>query len=195
MGEAQDGGQRTTRALLGPAAAPTDRSGWPVRPFSGPHPRCPTPSVNAPRPVDRVPRRTADSAWAPVTQGSRWHYGGFVRTPSVTGSAPVPNDVVGGTAFVVAEARPWLEGAARRYPYSYALVDVETSGLDPAKDRIVQIAVAHVSSHGVLQRTWSTLLGPGLRSGAGEDPWTDTRTPRGRSSIPVGDGRAGTATQ
>jgi DNA polymerase-3 subunit epsilon len=49
---------------------------------------------------------------------------------------------------MVVEARPWLESVASRYPYEYALVDVETTGLDPAKDRIIQIAVAHVSAHG-----------------------------------------------
>ncbi|GAA1041700.1 hypothetical protein GCM10009557_66020 [Virgisporangium ochraceum] len=61
---------------------------------------------------------------------------------------------------MVVEARPWLENVAGRYPYEYALVDVETTGLNPAEDRIIQVAVAHVSSHGVLQRTWSTLIDP-----------------------------------
>ena len=61
---------------------------------------------------------------------------------------------------MVVEARPWLENVAGRYPYEYALVDVETTGLNPATDRIIQVAVAHVSSHGVLQRTWSTLIDP-----------------------------------
>jgi DNA polymerase-3 subunit epsilon len=61
---------------------------------------------------------------------------------------------------VVVDARPWLESVAGRYPYEYALVDVETTGLNPATDRIIQVAVAHVSSHGVLQRTWSTLIDP-----------------------------------
>src|SRR5689334_870213 len=66
---------------------------------------------------------------------------------------------------MVAEARPWLESPAQRYPFDYALVDVETTGLDPAGDRIVQIAVAQVSSHGVLQRSWSTLIDPGRDPG------------------------------
>jgi DNA polymerase-3 subunit epsilon len=66
---------------------------------------------------------------------------------------------------VVVEARPWSESVAGRYPYEYALVDVETTGLNPAEDRIVQVAVAHVSSHGVLQRTWSTLVDPGRDPG------------------------------
>jgi DNA polymerase III subunit epsilon len=67
--------------------------------------------------------------------------------------------------FMVVEARPWLESVARRYPYDYALVDVETTGLDPAKDRIIQIAVAQVSAYGVTQHTWSRVIDPGCDPG------------------------------
>ncbi|GIJ44302.1 hypothetical protein Val02_11880 [Virgisporangium aliadipatigenens] len=63
------------------------------------------------------------------------------------------------------EAGPFLPEAARRYPHDYALVDVETTGLNPDQDRIIQIAIAHVGSHGVLQRTWSTLVNPGCEPG------------------------------
>lgn len=66
---------------------------------------------------------------------------------------------------MVVEARPWLENVAKRYPHEYALVDVETTGLDPAKDRIIQIAVAHVSAHGVTQHTWSKVINPGCDPG------------------------------
>jgi DNA polymerase III subunit epsilon len=85
-----------------------------------------------------------------VTARACWHYG------------DVPLTCLGDSEcrIVVVEARPWLESVAGRYPYEYALVDVETTGLNPAQDRIIQVAVAHVSAHGVLQRTWSTLIDP-----------------------------------
>ncbi len=44
---------------------------------------------------------------------------------------------------------------AHRYPYGYAVVDVETSGLSAASDRVLQVAVAHlilVSAYWMLTR-------------------------------------------
>ena len=44
----------------------------------------------------------------------------------------------------------------------YAVVDVETTGLFPGgTDRIVEVAVVHVSPGGERERSWSTLLNPG----------------------------------
>lgn len=44
----------------------------------------------------------------------------------------------------------------------YAVVDVETTGLFPGgSDRIVEVAVVHVSPGGERERSWSTLLNPG----------------------------------
>jgi len=44
----------------------------------------------------------------------------------------------------------------------YAVVDVETTGLFPGgTDRIVEVAVVHVSPDGEPERSWSTLLNPG----------------------------------
>lgn len=54
---------------------------------------------------------------------------------------------------------------SQRYPHGYAVVDVETTGLDPAADRVLQIAVAHLRADGVLERTWTTLLDPGVDPG------------------------------
>lgn len=43
----------------------------------------------------------------------------------------------------------------------YAVVDVETTGLFPGgQDRIVEVAVVHVSSTGELEGSWTTLLNP-----------------------------------
>nr|WP_246241942.1 exonuclease domain-containing protein [Flexivirga aerilata] len=54
---------------------------------------------------------------------------------------------------------------AEQYPHSYAAVDVETTGLDPARDRILQIAVSQMRSDGVLERSWSSLVDPGCDPG------------------------------
>lgn len=44
----------------------------------------------------------------------------------------------------------------------YAVVDVETTGLFPGgSDRIVEVAVVHVSPDGERERSWTTLLNPG----------------------------------
>jgi DNA polymerase-3 subunit epsilon len=43
----------------------------------------------------------------------------------------------------------------------YTVVDVETTGLSPTThDRIVELAVVYVSSQGVIQDRWSTLINP-----------------------------------
>lgn len=44
----------------------------------------------------------------------------------------------------------------------YAVVDVETTGLFPGgTDRIIEVAVVHVSPDGERERSWTTLLNPG----------------------------------
>jgi DNA polymerase-3 subunit epsilon len=54
---------------------------------------------------------------------------------------------------------------ARRYPYGYALVDVETSGLRAASDRVLQVAVTQMAADGGIESSWSTLLDPGCDPG------------------------------
>lgn len=57
-------------------------------------------------------------------------------------------------------------GIGFRYPLSYAVVDVETTGLAVSRgDRVVQIAVMQVDSHGRVERSWSTLVDPGRDPG------------------------------
>jgi DNA polymerase III subunit epsilon len=60
---------------------------------------------------------------------------------------------------------PLPDGVVQRYPHNYALVDVETTGLNPRSDRVLQVAVAHLGPNGVMQRSWSSLLNPGCDPG------------------------------
>ncbi|RFU19920.1 TerD family protein [Geodermatophilus marinus] len=54
---------------------------------------------------------------------------------------------------------------ARRYPFGYAVVDVETSGLSAASDRVLQVAVTQMAADGAVESSWSTLLDPGCDPG------------------------------
>jgi DNA polymerase III epsilon subunit-like protein len=44
----------------------------------------------------------------------------------------------------------------------YAVLDLETTGLDPARSRIVEIAVVHVDGKGARGPAWHTLVDPGI---------------------------------
>ncbi|WP_170225049.1 exonuclease domain-containing protein [Nocardioides albertanoniae] len=48
----------------------------------------------------------------------------------------------------------------------YAVLDVETTGLDPYRDRVIQVAIRQISADGVTESVWETLVNPG----AGVDP-------------------------
>lgn len=47
----------------------------------------------------------------------------------------------------------------------FNVVDVETTGLHPDKDRIIEIAVVHVDPQGTITERWSTLINPGTDVG------------------------------
>ena len=49
--------------------------------------------------------------------------------------------------------------------YQFALVDVETTGLNARSDRVVQIAVRQLDRYGATQQTWHTLVDPGCDPG------------------------------
>jgi len=42
----------------------------------------------------------------------------------------------------------------------YAVIDVETTGLAPRQNRVIEVAVVDVSADGAVERSWSTLLNP-----------------------------------
>lgn len=48
---------------------------------------------------------------------------------------------------------------------SYAVIDVETTGFSPQRDRIVEIAIVQVSEQGKVQDVWSTLINPDQPTG------------------------------
>ena len=48
----------------------------------------------------------------------------------------------------------------------FAVVDVETTGLSPRTDRVIELAVVHVDPNGVVTGRWDTLLNPGRDLGA-----------------------------
>lgn len=54
---------------------------------------------------------------------------------------------------------------AERYPHGYAVVDVETSGLSPARDRVLQVSIMQISPGGDLVASWSQTLDPGCDPG------------------------------
>lgn len=49
--------------------------------------------------------------------------------------------------------------------YQFALVDVETTGLNAQRDRIVQVAVRQLDRFGALEGSWHTLVDPGRDPG------------------------------
>ncbi|GAB7190844.1 hypothetical protein NUM3379_15510 [Kineococcus sp. NUM-3379] len=50
--------------------------------------------------------------------------------------------------------------AAERYPHAYAVVDVETTGLEPEVSRVLQVAVTLLAADGTVEHEWSTLVDP-----------------------------------
>lgn len=54
---------------------------------------------------------------------------------------------------------------AEAFPFSYAVVDVETTGLNADKDRVLQVAVTQLTPAGAVEDYWSTLIDPGCDPG------------------------------
>jgi DNA polymerase III subunit epsilon len=66
---------------------------------------------------------------------------------------------------ITAGAGPLPAWVAERYPFGYAVVDVETSGLQESAHRVLQIAVMQLNAHGGHEESWTTLLDPGCDPG------------------------------
>ena len=56
---------------------------------------------------------------------------------------------------------PGTRGARLALRVGYAVVDLETTGLSPATDSIIEIGLVLTGPDGVAQRRWSTLVNPG----------------------------------
>ncbi|WP_049795746.1 DEDDh family exonuclease [Frankia sp. EAN1pec] len=56
-------------------------------------------------------------------------------------------------------------GFAARFRRPYAVVDVETTGLSPTRDRVLSVAVVLTAADGTVEHRWSTLLDPGCDPG------------------------------
>lgn len=57
-------------------------------------------------------------------------------------------------------------GQAQGHRRGYAVLDVETTGLDPYRDRVIQVAIRQIAADGTAESEWETLINPG----AGVDP-------------------------
>ncbi len=88
----------------------------------------------------------SESAAAPVGPGA--HHGLVLpHTPPADLPDPLPADVVA------------------RYPHPYAVVDVETTGMDASADRVVQVAVVQLTADGRVEGAWDSLVDPGRDPG------------------------------
>ena len=104
------------------------------------------------------------SDWIDVSGGVRESMGsamglfdrlfGKKDTPGVPVSAPAPASAV--------PSSPEPAAAAARF----VVIDVETTGLSPNGDRIVELAVVHVDAHGSLVAEWVTRFNPEAPVGA-----------------------------
>lgn len=52
-----------------------------------------------------------------------------------------------------------------RYPYAYAVLDVETTGFSARRDRVLQVALTLLDADGREEGSWSTLVDPGCDPG------------------------------
>lgn len=62
--------------------------------------------------------------------------------------------------FVTTPEREWHLEDEQQHPRRYAVVDVETTGLDPMSERVVEIGVIQLNSSLEVESEWSTLINP-----------------------------------
>ena len=98
--------------------------------------------------VGRGPGADAPSTAAPGADASGAP-GLDARDPGPGASAPGPG------------SDPGTRGDRPALRVGYAVVDLETTGLSPATDSIIEIGLVLTGPDGVAQRRWSTLVNPG----------------------------------
>lgn len=82
--------------------------------------------------------------------------GSGAGTPGSGASAPDPGASAPGPG-----SDPGTRGDRPALRVGYAVVDLETTGLSPATDSIIEIGLVLTGPDGVAQRRWSTLVNPG----------------------------------
>ena len=144
---------------------------------------CPTRTHRAPRraapdPADGEPRRAADGCGeqdvpdgeqarradgpAPRRSGSALVWAGAYTMPPMPfyhrpGRALRPLPALSPAPAATAAAPP----AASTADVGYAVIDLETTGLSPATDSIIEIGLVLLGPDGSTQRSWTTLVDPG----------------------------------
>ena len=96
----------------------------------------------------RGPGADAPSTAAPGASASGAP-GRDARDPGASASAPGPG------------SDPGARGDRPALRVGYAVVDLETTGLSPATDSIIEIGLVLAGPDGAAQRRWSTLVNPG----------------------------------
>jgi DNA polymerase-3 subunit epsilon len=77
-------------------------------------------------------------------------------------AALVPDVWHARSATLLSRSGPILVAMERLYPSAgYAVVDVETTGFDPLRDRVVEVAIVHTDGEQIRSR-WSSLVDPGI---------------------------------
>lgn len=105
--------------------------------------------------VGRGPGADAPSTAAPGADASGAP-GLDARDPGSGASAPGPGASAPGPG-----SDPGARGDRPALRVGYAVVDLETTGLSPATDSIIEIGLVLTGPDGVAQRRWSTLVNPG----------------------------------
>lgn len=95
----------------------------------------------------------------------------MVAVAALVIATAIHNSVVAVAAWaVVGLGAVWLSRPAtvQRPPLRFAVVDVETTGLNSADDRVIEIAVVHTDGKGAIEHTASWLVRPDDGAHGGE---------------------------
>ena len=107
-----------------------------------------------------APGRGAGAAAPGVGPDARGRVPAAVPGPGGRG-ADAPSPAPGPGADPDLDPGPGARGDRPALRVGYAVVDLETTGLSPATDSIIEIGLVLAGPDGVAQRRWSTLVNPG----------------------------------